>query len=114
MAHNRICKLLGIRYPIIQAPMSWASGAALTAAVSAAGGMGTLGPNAGAERINPDVEATGELMRRQGSIFNRAGSRSIMQRRRSIYGLDRGKGFTYSCLRYRGIVYQIVGNNLAF
>jgi enoyl-[acyl-carrier protein] reductase II len=45
--------------------MNWVSGAALTAAVSAAGGMGTLGPNAGAEKVNPDVEATGELARRQ-------------------------------------------------
>jgi enoyl-[acyl-carrier protein] reductase II len=65
MPQNRICSLLGIRYPIIQAPMNWVSGAALTAAVSAAGGLGTLGPNAGADTINPDVEATGELMRRQ-------------------------------------------------
>jgi enoyl-[acyl-carrier protein] reductase II len=65
MPQNRICSLLGIRYPIIQAPMNWVSGAALTAAVSAAGGMGTLGPNAGADKINPDVEATGELARRQ-------------------------------------------------
>jgi enoyl-[acyl-carrier protein] reductase II len=65
MALNRICSLLGIRYPIIQAPMNWVSGAALTVAVSDAGGMGTLGPNAGADKINPDVEATGELMRRQ-------------------------------------------------
>jgi enoyl-[acyl-carrier protein] reductase II len=65
MSQNRICSLLGIRYPIIQAPMNWVSGAALTAAVSDAGCMGTLGPNAGADKINPDVEATGELMRRQ-------------------------------------------------
>jgi enoyl-[acyl-carrier protein] reductase II len=65
MTQNRICGLLGIRYPIIQAPMNWVSGASLTAAVSAAGGMGTLGPNAGADTINRDVEATGELMRRQ-------------------------------------------------
>lgn len=65
MPQNRICSLLGIRYPIIQAPMNWVSGAALTAAVSAAGGMGTIGPNAGAEKINSDVEATGELVRKQ-------------------------------------------------
>jgi enoyl-[acyl-carrier protein] reductase II len=65
MTQNRICSLLGIRYPIIQAPMNWVSGAALTAAVSAVGGMGTLGPNAGAVKINPDVEATGELARQQ-------------------------------------------------
>lgn len=65
MSSNRICSLLGIRYPIIQAPMNWVSGAALTAAVSEAGGMGTLGPNAGADRIEPDVEKTGERTREQ-------------------------------------------------
>lgn len=65
MTQNRICSLLGIRYPIIQAPMNWVSGAALAAAVSEAGGMGTLGPNAGARGIEPDVEKTGEHMRKQ-------------------------------------------------
>ena len=56
---NRICELLGIRYPIIQAPMNWVSGADLVAAVSNAGGLGTLGPNSGAESITLDVELTG-------------------------------------------------------
>lgn len=65
MNNNRMCELLGIRYPIIQAPMNWVSGADLTAAVSNAGGLGTLGPNAGAEDITPDVELTGERMRVQ-------------------------------------------------
>lgn len=65
MHKNRICSLLGIRYPIIQAPMNWVSGAPLTAAVSAAGGLGTLGPNAGAGKIEPDVEKTGERTRDQ-------------------------------------------------
>ena len=65
MAKNRICDLLGIRYPIIQAPMNWVSGADLAGAVSNAGGLGTLGPNAGADNITPDVELTGERMRAQ-------------------------------------------------
>ncbi|WP_372678450.1 NAD(P)H-dependent flavin oxidoreductase [Desulfosarcina sp.] len=65
MGHNRLCKLLGIKYPIIQAPMNWVSGADLVAAVSNAGGLGTLGPNAGAENITSDVELTGERMRAQ-------------------------------------------------
>ena len=62
---NRICELLHIRYPIIQAPMNWVSGADLAAAVSNAGGLGTLGPNAGAQEIIRDVSATGEHMREQ-------------------------------------------------
>jgi len=65
MAKNRICELLGIRYPIIQAPMNWVSGADLAAAVSNAGGLGTLGPNAGSKDITLDVELTGERMRAQ-------------------------------------------------
>ena len=65
MGKNRICELLGIRYPIIQAPMNWVSGADLVAAVSRAGGLGTIGPNAGSEDITPDVELTGERMRTQ-------------------------------------------------
>jgi enoyl-[acyl-carrier protein] reductase II len=63
MNDNRICKLLNIRYPIIQAPMNWVSGPALVAAVSSAGGLGTLGPNAGSEDITHDVELTGERIR---------------------------------------------------
>ncbi len=65
MEKNRICALLGIRYPIIQAPMNWVSGADLAAAVSNAGGLGTLGPNAGADTITDDVELTGERLREQ-------------------------------------------------
>ncbi|MGD0624954.1 MAG: nitronate monooxygenase [Thermodesulfobacteriota bacterium] len=65
MANNRICGLLGIRYPIIQAPMNWVSGADLVAAVSNAGGLGTLGPNAGADSITADVKLTGERLRGQ-------------------------------------------------
>ena len=65
MGKNRVCELLGIQYPIIQAPMNWVSGAHLTAAVSNAGGMGTLGPNTGVDSITEDVEITGERMRDQ-------------------------------------------------
>ena len=65
MEGNRICELMGIRYPIVQAPMNWVSGANLAAAVSLAGGLGTLGPNAGADSITNDVELTGKRMRHQ-------------------------------------------------
>jgi NAD(P)H-dependent flavin oxidoreductase YrpB (nitropropane dioxygenase family) len=39
---TRICDLFGIRYPIVQTGMGWVSGARLTAATSAAGGLGIL------------------------------------------------------------------------
>jgi len=50
---------------MIQAPMNWVSGAELAAAVSNAGGLGTLGPNAGADSIVEDVKITGERLREQ-------------------------------------------------
>ena len=40
---NRICKLFGIKYPIIEGGMVWISGWRLAAAVSNSGGLGLLG-----------------------------------------------------------------------
>ena len=47
---NPLCKLLGIRYPIIQAGMAGQTTPELVAAVSNAGGLGILG----ATRMTPD------------------------------------------------------------
>jgi NAD(P)H-dependent flavin oxidoreductase YrpB (nitropropane dioxygenase family) len=65
LKHNRICELLNVRYPIIQAPMNWITGAELAAVVSNAGGLGTLGPNAGYKTVTRDVAVTGERLRSQ-------------------------------------------------
>ena len=48
---NRITKLFGIEYPIIQAGMIWASGWRLASAVSNAGGLGIIGSGS----MYPDV-----------------------------------------------------------
>ncbi len=40
---NRICRLLNIKYPIIQGGMVWCSGWELASAVSNAGGLGLIG-----------------------------------------------------------------------
>ena len=48
---NRVCQLLQIKYPIIQAGMVWCSGWELVSAVSNAGGLGILG----AGSMYPDV-----------------------------------------------------------
>jgi enoyl-[acyl-carrier protein] reductase II len=45
--------------------MNWITGVDLAAAVSNAGGLGTLGPNAGADTVTTDVTETGERLRRQ-------------------------------------------------
>jgi len=51
MFSNRITKLFGIQYPIIQAGMIWASGWRLASAVSNAGGLGLIGSGS----MYPDV-----------------------------------------------------------
>ena len=43
IVRNRICDLLNIKYPIIQAGMVWVSGYKLASAVSNAGGLGLIG-----------------------------------------------------------------------
>lgn len=43
MIHTRVCELFGIEHPILLGPMGSATGAALAAAVSNAGGLGTVG-----------------------------------------------------------------------
>jgi len=65
LKRTRICDLLGIEYPIIQAPMIWITGAGLAAAVSNAGGLGTIGFNAGAKTLTTDIDTIGERLRDQ-------------------------------------------------
>ena len=62
---NRICQILNIEKPIIQGPMVWLTDAKLVAAVSAAGGLGSLGPNAGQTTVTRDPNETAERMRDQ-------------------------------------------------
>jgi len=61
---NRITRLFGVDYPIIQAGMVWASGWRLASAVSTAGGLGLIGsgsmyPDVLKEHINKCKSATG-------------------------------------------------------
>jgi len=65
MAKNRICEILGIKYPIVSAPMLWVTNAEFVAAVSNAGGLGILGPNAGQTVVTSDPQETAERMRRE-------------------------------------------------
>ena len=51
MIHTRLCDLLGIDHPILNAPMGGTAVAALAAAVSNAGGFGMIG---GTSRGGPD------------------------------------------------------------
>ena len=65
MKKTLLCELLEIEYPVVQAPMNWITGAELAAAVSGAGGLGVIGPNAGERTQTDDVVETGERLRRQ-------------------------------------------------
>lgn len=40
---NRLCEVLGVRYPIIQGGMAWSTDATLAAAVSNGGAAGIIG-----------------------------------------------------------------------
>lgn len=62
---NRICNILGIEKPVIQGPMVWLTDAKLAAAVSEAGGLGSLGPNAGQTVVTRDPGETAERMREE-------------------------------------------------
>lgn len=42
MKNNRVCKILGIKYPIIQGAMAWIADGSLAGGVSKAGGLGII------------------------------------------------------------------------
>lgn len=62
---SRIARILGTRYPLIQAPMSWVTDARLVATVSEAGGLGVFGPGAGYDEPATSPEDDGERIRSQ-------------------------------------------------
>src|SRR5437899_2770305 len=65
MLHTRICDLFGIEFPIISAGMGGVALAELAAAVSDAGGLGTLGLAAfGREGIRNEIAAARKRTRK--------------------------------------------------
>lgn len=62
MIKNRICEMLGIRYPVFQGGMAWVADASLAAAVSNAGGLGLISSiNAGTEAVRAEIRKCREL-----------------------------------------------------
>ncbi len=56
MSTNRICEMLGIRYPVIQGGMAWVADAELAAAVSNAGGLGLIAAmNSNGEQLKEQI-----------------------------------------------------------
>ena len=55
MKRTKVCNLLAIDYPVLQAGLPWISNPGLVAAVSNAGGLGILHPTADTEANGDDV-----------------------------------------------------------
>lgn len=55
---NRVAEILKVEKPIIQAPLFWLTDAKLVAAASNAGGLGTLGFNAGQTEMTRSIDVT--------------------------------------------------------
>jgi len=64
MVMNRVCQILKIEKPVIQAPLVWITSPKLVAAVSNAGGLGCLGINGGFKKPVKTVEETITEMRK--------------------------------------------------
>lgn len=59
---TRICRMLGIEYPIFQGAMAWIANASLAAAVSEAGGLGIIaGGTAPAETIRQEIRKARQM-----------------------------------------------------
>lgn len=55
---NRVCEILGIEKPVIQAPMNWITSKELVGAVSNAGGLGVFGFGGGSDAKRATHEET--------------------------------------------------------
>ncbi len=58
---NRVTALLGVRLPIVQAPMGWVAKPALLAAVAEAGAMGLVPGSLGIDMVRDDIHRTRDL-----------------------------------------------------
>src|ERR1043166_3701630 len=59
---TRVSRLLGIRYPIVQAPMGWIARSKLASAVSNAGGLGIIETSSGElDAIKVEIQKMREL-----------------------------------------------------
>ncbi len=95
---TRITEMLGITYPIVLAPMAWITDADLAAAVSEAGALGTIGPNAGFQTVTTDVLETGERLREQIKKFRKLTDKLfVVNFVVGVPGLDRD--FSDQCLK---------------
>jgi enoyl-[acyl-carrier protein] reductase II len=70
---TRVSRLLGVRYPIIQAPMGWIARAQLASAVSNAGGLGIIETSSG------ELDAVRDEIRKMRDLTDRPFGVNIAQ-----------------------------------
>ncbi len=70
---TRVTELLGVRYPIVQAPMGWIARAELASAVSEAGGLGIIETSSG------DLPAVREEIRKMRDLTDKPFGVNIAQ-----------------------------------
>ena len=70
---NRVTRLLGVRYPIVQAPMGWIARAQLASAVSNAGGLGIIETSSG------ELDAVRDEIRKMRDLTDRPFGVNIAQ-----------------------------------
>jgi len=70
---TRVSRLLGVRYPIVQAPMGWIARAQLASAVSNAGGLGIIETSSG------ELDAVREEIRKMRDLTDRPFGVNIAQ-----------------------------------
>ena len=69
LIHTSLCDLLEINYPLIQGGMAWIAGGKLAAAVSEAGGMGTIGSgNAPSSWLQEEIRIAREITSRNFAV----------------------------------------------
>ncbi len=62
MIRNRITEMLGVEYPVVQAPMGWIARAPLASAMSNAGGMGIIETSSGAlDEVRGEIAKMADL-----------------------------------------------------
>jgi enoyl-[acyl-carrier protein] reductase II len=89
---TRVSELLGVRYPIIQAPMGWIARAQLASAVSEAGGLGIIETSSG------ELDAVREEIRKMRDLTDKPFGVNIAQafvRDPSIVEFVVGQGVTF-------------------
>src|SRR5258706_2831901 len=70
---TRVSRLLGVRYPIVQAPMGWIARAPLASAVSNAGGLGIIETSSG------ELDAVKDEIRKMRDLTDRPFGVNIAQ-----------------------------------